>query len=90
MVRIEHTIMNKLFNPHQKGNVTMYTVKVVRDGTSVIGQGCTTCTTVPCYYVQQATTMFTNITIVVAYINGAVGSEAQNSTTIRCELLRNV
>ena len=61
--------------------MTMYTVRVVSDGTSV-GQGSTTCTTSPCLYVQQISVFATNYTIFVASINGdgAVGPE--NSTTI--------
>ena len=59
----------------------MYTVRVVGDGTSV-GQGCTVCTTSPCFYVQQVSAIATNITISVAVVNGDGVSGAQNSTTI--------
>ena len=64
----------------------MYTVRVVGDGTSV-GQGCTVCTTSPCFYVQQVSAIATNITISVAAINGDGVSGSQYSTTIYSELL---
>ena len=59
----------------------MYTVRVVGDGTSV-GQGCTVCTTSPCFYVQQVSAIAKNITISVAAIDGGGASGSQNSTTI--------
>ena len=61
----------------------MYTVRVVGNGTSV-GQGCTVCTTSPCFYVQQVSAIATNTTI---YVNGDEILGLQYSTTIHGELL---
>ena len=65
----------------------MYTVRVVGDGTSV-GQGCTVCTTSPCFYVQQVSAIATNITISVTSINGDGILGSQYSTTTYGERLK--
>ena len=67
----------------------MYIVRVSSNGT-YIGEGCTICTTSPCFYAQKITTLpTTNITIFVAHVEGVNAADPQNNTIFKSEFLFN-
>ena len=71
------------FGHLQGGSVTMYTVRVVGDGTFV-GNGSTTCTTSPCIHslYLKGYVSTTNYTIFIASINGDGDIGPENFSTI--------
>ena len=77
--------MNKVPLPsHQRGSVTIYTVRIFGDGTFV-GQGSPICTTSPCLYIYQVSAFAASYTIYVASINGDGAMSPEKSTTINGE-----
>ena len=60
----------------------MYTVRVVGDGGTSVGQGFTKCTTSRCLYVQHIYISASSYTIFVASINGDGEEGPENDITI--------
>ena len=62
--------------------MSVYTVRVVGDGSTSVGHGSTKCTTSPCLFVQQVNVPATSYTIFVASINGDGEESSENNTTV--------
>ena len=60
----------------------VYTVRVIGDGGTSVGQGFTKCTTSPCLYLQQVYISASSYTIFVASINGDEEEGPENNITI--------
>ena len=62
--------------------MSVYTVRVVGDGSTSVGHGSTKYTTSPCLFVQQVNVPATSYTIFVASINGDGEESSENNTTV--------